>query len=56
MVCSAVPRDPYLGEGDIYYGVGGPDEVYGVDGALGMMVEVPAEDRQRPSPPGTCGW
>ena len=48
MVCSAVVKDPHLGEGDIYYGDGGPDDVYGVDGALGVMVEVPAEDRQRP--------
>ena len=35
-----------MGEGDIYYCDGGPDEVYGVDGAFGVMVEVPAEDRQ----------
>ena len=32
----------------MYYVDGGPDEVYGVDVALGVMVEVPAEDRQRP--------
>ena len=32
----------------VYYCDGGPDEVYGVDGALGVMVEVPAEERQRP--------
>ena len=48
MVCSAVVKDPHFWEGDVYYGDGGPDEVYGVDGALGVMVEVPAEDRQRP--------
>ena len=48
MVCSAVAKDPHLGNGDVYYGDGGPDEVYGVDGALGVMVEVPAEDCQRP--------
>ena len=48
MVCPAVVKDPHLGEGDVYYGDGGPDEVYGVDGAFGVMVEVPAEDRQRP--------
>ena len=38
-------RTPILGEGDVYYGDGGPDKVYGADGALGVMVEVPAEDR-----------
>ena len=48
MVCSAVVKDLHLWEGDIYYGDGGLDEVYGVDGALGVMVEVPAENRQRP--------
>ena len=37
---------PAFGGGDIYYGDGGPDEVYRVDGAFGVMVEVPAEDRQ----------
>ena len=45
MVCSAVVQDPHLGEGDVYYGDGGPGKVYGVDGALGVMVKVPAEDR-----------
>ena len=48
MVCSAVVKDPHLGEGDVYYGDGGPDEVSGVDGALGLMVEVPVEDHQSP--------
>ena len=48
MVCSAVVKDLHLMEGDVYYGDGGPDEVFGVDGALAVMVEVPAEDRQRP--------
>ena len=48
MVCPAVVNDPHLGEGDVYYGDGGPDEVYGVDGSFGVMVEVPAEARQRP--------
>ena len=48
MVCSAVVKHPHLSEGDVYYGDGGPDEVSGVDGALGVMVEVLAEDRQRP--------
>ena len=48
MVCSAVVKYPHLWEGDVYLGDGGPDEVYGVDGALGVPVEVPAEDRQRP--------
>ena len=38
-------RTRILGEGDVYYGDGGPNKVYGVDGALGVMVEVPAEDR-----------
>ena len=47
MVCSAVVKDPHLGEGDAYYSDGGPGEVYGVDGAFGGMVEVPAEKRQR---------
>ena len=42
----AAVKDPYLGGGDLYYCDGGPDEVYGVDGAIGVMVEVPAEDRQ----------
>ena len=35
-----------MGKGDIFYGDGGPDEVYGVDGAFKVMVEVPTEDRQ----------
>ena len=43
--CGAGPAFGDLGEGDVYYGDGGPDKVYGVDGALGVMVEVPAEDR-----------
>ena len=46
MVCPAVVKDSHLGKGDIYYCDGGPDEVYGVNGAFGVMVEVPAEDRQ----------
>ena len=46
MVCPAAVKDPHLGEGDIYYCDGGPDKVYGVDGAFGVMVEVPAEDCQ----------
>ena len=29
MVCPAVVKDPHLGEGDIYYGDEGPDELYG---------------------------
>ena len=45
VVCSAVVQDPLLGEGDVYYGDGGLDKVGGMDGALGVMVEVPAEDR-----------
>ena len=45
VVCPPVVQDPHLGEGDVYYGDGGPDKVYGVDGALGVMAEVPAEDR-----------
>ena len=48
MVCSAVVEDPHLCKADVYYGDGGPDEAYGVDGALGVLVEVPAEDRQWP--------
>ena len=46
MVCPAVVTDPHFGEADVNYGDCGPDEVYGVDGAFGVMVEVPAEDRQ----------
>ena len=46
MLCPAVVKDPHLGEGDVSYGDGGPDEVYGVDGAFGVMMDVPAEDRQ----------
>ena len=46
MVCPAAVKDPHLGEGDIYYGDGGPDEVHGADGAFGVMVEVSAEDRK----------
>ena len=45
VVCPAVVKDRPLGEGDVYYGDGGPGEVYGVDGAFQVMVEVPAEDR-----------
>ena len=45
MVCPAAVKDPHLGRGDVYYGEGGPDEVYGVDGAFGAMVKVPSEDR-----------
>ena len=44
-MCPAVVQDPHLGEGDIYYGDEVRDKVNGVDGALGVMVEVPAEDR-----------
>ena len=43
-MCLAVVQDLHLGEGDVYYGDGGPYKVYGVDGALGVVVEVPAED------------
>ena len=46
MVCPAVVKDPDLEEGDVYYGDGGPDEVYAVDGAFEEMVEVLAEDRR----------
>ena len=45
---SAVVKDPHFWEGDVYYGDGGPNEVYGVDGAFGVLVEVPAEDGRRP--------
>ena len=59
MVCPAVVKDPHLGEGDVYYGDGSPDEVYGVDGAFGVMVQVPAEDCQgsflRACVVGECG-
>ena len=46
MVCPAAVKDPHLGEGDVYYSDGGPNEVYGVYGAFGVMVGVPAEDGQ----------
>ena len=42
----AAVKDPHLDEGDVYYGDGGPNGLYGVDGASGVMVEAPAEDRQ----------
>ena len=42
-MCPAAVVDPHLGEGDVYYCDGGPDEVYGVHGAFGLIVEVPAE-------------
>ena len=45
-MCPVAVKDPRFGEGDVYYFDGGPDEVYGVDGAFEVMVEVPAEDRQ----------
>ena len=44
-MCPALVQDPHLGDGDVYYDDGGPDKVCGVDDALGVMVEVPAEDR-----------
>ena len=47
-MCPAMVQYPHLGEGDVYYGDGGPDKVSSADGALGVMVEVPAEDRSRP--------
>ena len=47
-MCPAMVKDPHLVEGDVYYGDRGPDEVYGADGAFWVMVEVRAEDRQRP--------
>ena len=56
MVCPAVVKDLHLGEGDIYYVDGGPGEVYGVDAAFGVMVEVPAEDHGEPFPRSTCAW
>ena len=46
MVYPAAVKDPHLGEGDVYYCDGGSDEVYGVDGAFGVIVGVPTEDRQ----------
>ena len=46
MVCPAAVKDPHLGEGGVFYCDGGPDEVYGVYGAFGVMVEVPLEDCQ----------
>ena len=38
MVCPTAPKDSHLGEGDIYYSDGGPEEVYGADGAFVVMV------------------
>ena len=46
MVWPAAVKDLHLGESDIYYCDGSPDEVYAVDGAFRGMVEVPAEARQ----------
>ena len=48
-MCPAVVQDPHLGEGDVYYGDGGPDKVYGVDGVLDVMVEVPQRTARGPS-------
>ena len=45
-MCPAAVTDPHFRKDDVYCCGGGPDEVYGVDGALRVMVEVPAEDRQ----------
>ena len=45
-MCPAVVKDPHFGESDIYYCDGRQDEVYGVDAAFRVMVEVPAEDCQ----------
>ena len=57
MVCPTAVKDPHLGESDVYYCDGGSEEVYGVDGAFGALVEVPAEDRQGSFfPLGMCGW
>ena len=47
MICPASVKDPHLGESDVYYCDGGANEVDGVYGAFEVMVEVPAEDRQR---------
>ena len=44
-MCPAAVKDPHLGESDVHHCDAGSDEVYGVDGAFGLMVEVPAEDR-----------
>ena len=44
MVCPAAVKDPPLGESGVHHCDGGSDEVYGVDGAFGVMVEVPAKD------------
>ena len=46
MLCCG--EGPAFGESEVHYGDGGPDEVYGAEGALWVMVEDPAEDRQRP--------
>ena len=44
MVCPAAVKDQHLGESDVQHSDGGSNEVYGVDGAFGGIVEVPAED------------
>ena len=46
VVCSAAVKDPHLRESDTHYCDGGADDVDGVDGAFGAMMEVPAEDCQ----------
>ena len=48
MVCLAAVKDPLLGESEAYYCDRGSNEVNGVDAAIGVMLEVPAEDCQGP--------
>ena len=52
----AVVQDPHLGEGDVYYGDGGPDGVYGADGALWGDGGGPCRGPLEALPLGTCGW
>ena len=44
MVCAAAVEDPHLGEADADHCDSAADEVDGVNGAFGVVVEVPAED------------
>ena len=46
VVCPAAVKDPHLLESDVDYCDGGSYQVYGLDGAFGALVQVPAEDRQ----------
>ena len=47
-MCPAAVKDSNLGENDVHHCDGGADEVDGVNGALGAMMEVLIEDCQGP--------